>query len=202
MKSFLQLFDRSFGYSRALFAAILGAVMVIWPGTAVRTIIILIGAILILIGAVSLLFSKKPEGEQNRSLLSLNGIATLVFGVVLALFPSFFAGIIMFLFGAILLIVGISEIANLVAVRRETDAPMALFAGPLITTACGVVIFFNPFSTIEWLFIFFGISLLVYAVTEIISTKKIRKIYHQFTAEKKDKNELIEDVEYEEVGKN
>lgn len=199
MKSFLMFFDRSYGYSRAVLAAILGIVLIIWPGTAVRTIIIVIGAVLMLLGAVSLIFSKKPEEGQNRSLLSLNGIASLVFGLILVIFPTFFAGIIMFLFGAILLIVGVSEVANLISVRRETKAPASLFLGPVITTACGIVIFFNPFSTIEWLFIFFGISLLIYALTEFLSTKKIRKIYRDFTASKEKESDLIEDVKYEEV---
>ena len=192
-------FDRSYGYSRAVLAAILGIVLIIWPGTAVRTIIIVIGAVLMLLGAVSLIFSKKPEEGQNRSLLSLNGMASLIFGLILVIFPTFFAGIIMFLFGAILLIVGVSEVANLISVRRETKAPASLFLGPIITTACGIVIFFNPFSTIEWLFIFFGISLLVYALTEFLSTKKIRKIYKDFTASKEKESDLIEDVKYEEV---
>jgi len=199
MKSFLMFFDRSYGYSRAVLAAILGIVLIIWPGTAVKTIIIVIGAVLMLLGAVSLIFSKKPEEGQNRSLLSLNGIASLVFGLILVIFPTFFAGIIMFLFGAILLIVGVSEVANLISVRRETKAPASLFLGPIITTACGIVIFFNPFSTIEWLFIFFGISLLIYALTEFLSTKKIRKIYRDFTASKEKESDLIEDVKYEEV---
>lgn len=199
MKSFLMFFDRSYGYSRAVLATILGIVLIIWPGTAVRTIIIVIGAVLMLLGAVSLIFSKKPEEGQNRSLLSLNGIASLVFGLILVIFPTFFAGIIMFLFGAILLIVGVSEVANLISVRRETKAPASLFLGPVITTACGIVIFFNPFSTIEWLFIFFGISLLIYALTEFLSTKKIRKIYRDFTASKEKESDLIEDVKYEEV---
>lgn len=199
MKSFLMFFDRSYGYSRAVLAAILGIVLIIWPGTAVKTIIIVIGSILMLLGAVSLVFSKKPEEGQNRSLLSLNGMASLIFGLILVIFPTFFAGIIMFLFGAILLIVGVSEVANLISVRRETKAPVSLFLGPIITTACGIVIFFNPFSTIEWLFIFFGISLLVYALTEFLSTKKIRKIYKDFTASKEKESDLIEDVKYEEV---
>lgn len=199
MKSFLMFFDRSYGYSRAVLAAILGIVLIIWPGTAVRTIIIVIGAVLMLLGAVSLIFSKKPEEGQNRSLLSLNGMASLIFGLILVIFPTFFAGIIMFLFGAILLIVGVSEVANLISVRRETKAPASLFLGPVITTACGIVIFFNPFSTIEWLFIFFGISLLIYALTEFLSTKKIRKIYRDFTASKEKESDLIEDVKYEEV---
>ena len=50
----------------------------------------------------------------------------------------------------------------------------------------------------EWLFIFFGISLLVYSLTEFFSTKKLRKIYKDMT-KTSEAEKLIEDVEYEEV---
>lgn len=198
MKSFLMFFDRSYGYSRAIIAALVGIVLVIWPDAAVRTIVIVIGSIFLLLGAVTMIFSKKPEEEKSRPFLSINGAITLVFGLVLVIFPTFFVGIIMFLFGAILLIIGASEVAALISSRRETNAPASLFIGPLITTACGIVIFFNPFSSMEWLFIFFGISLLVYSLTEIISTRRLRKIYKDM-AKTSEAEKLIEDVEYEEV---
>ena len=63
MKSFLMFFDRSYGYSRAIIAALVGIVLVIWPDAAVRTIVIVIGSIFLLLGAVTMIFSKKPEEE-------------------------------------------------------------------------------------------------------------------------------------------
>lgn len=199
MNSYLHFFDRSYGYSRAIVAALVGLVLVIWPDTAVKSIVIVIGSVLLLLGAVTMIFSKRPEEDRNRSILSINGAITLIFGLVLVVFPAFFVGIIMFLFGAILLIVGISEVAALLSARNETNAPLSLVAGPIITTLCGVVIFFNPFSTMEWLFVFFGISLLVYSLTEFISTKKLRKIYKDMADTKASTSNLIQDVEYEEV---
>lgn len=199
MNSYLHFFDRSYGYSRAIVAALVGLVLVIWPDTAVKSIVIVIGSVLLLLGAVTMIFSKRPEEDRNRSILSINGAITLIFGLVLVVFPAFFVGIIMFLFGAILLIVGISEVAALLSARNETNAPLSLVAGPIITTLCGVVIFFNPFSTMEWLFVFFGISLLVYSLTEFISTKKLRKIYKDMADIKASTGNLIQDVEYEEV---
>lgn len=199
MKSFFTFFDRTYGYSRAIISAILGTVMVIWPDSAVRTIIITIGAVLMLLGAITFIFSKRPDENTNRSILSINGVSSLIFGLVLVIFPSFFAGIIMFLFGAILLIIGLSETATLISARKENQVPFSLFIGPLLTTICGVVIFFNPFSTIEWLFIFFGAALLMYSLTEFISTRKLRKIYQSTAKSKGEGEDLIQDTEYEEV---
>jgi uncharacterized membrane protein HdeD (DUF308 family) len=199
MKSFFTFFDRSYGYSRAIISAIIGLVLVIWPDTAVKSIVIVIGAALLLMGAVTMIFSKRPEEDRNRSILSINGAVSLIFGLVLVVFPTFFVGIIMFLFGAILLIIGIGEVASVLSARNETNAPLSLITGPIITTLCGVVIFFNPFSTMEWLFVFFGISLLVYSLTEFISTKKLRKIYKDMADTKASTGNLIQDIEYEEV---
>lgn len=199
MKSFFTYFNHTYGYSRAIIAALFGLVLIIWPGAAVKTIVIVIGSILMLLGAVTMIFSKKPEENQNRSILSINGAISLIFGLILVIFPGFFVGIIMFLFGTILLVIGVSEVAGAVSARKEANAPLSIFVGPLITTACGIVVFFNPFSTMEWLFIFFGISLLVYSLTEFISTRKLRKIYKDMAAAKTQDEKLIQDVEYEEV---
>lgn len=198
MKASTLFFGRSYGYPRAILALIMGIVLIIWPDTAVRTIVIVIGTVIMLLGALSMIFSKEPNDGQSRSLLSINGIVSLIFGLVLILFPTFFVGIIMFLFGAILLIVGVSGIAGLISAKRTAQVPWSLFIGPLVTTGCGVVMFFNPFSTIEWVFIFFGISLLLYAISELFSTVKIGKIYRDMAA-KGESEKLIEDVEYEEV---
>lgn len=199
MKASAIFFDRSYGYSRAILALILGVVLIIWPDTAVRTIVIVIGTVIMLLGALSMIFSREPsEGQGGRSLLSINGITSLIFGLVLILFPTFFVGIIMFLFGAILLIFGVSEIANLISAKKRASIPASLFIGPILTTGCGVVMFFNPFGTIEWVFIFFGISLVLYAISEISSTRKIRKIYKDMEAAINE-DKLIEDIEYEEV---
>ena len=73
-------FDRSYGYSRAIIAALVGIVLVIWPDAAVRTIVIAIGSVFLLLGAVTMIFSKKPDEGKNRSFLSINGAITLVFG--------------------------------------------------------------------------------------------------------------------------
>lgn len=199
MKSFFTYFNHTYGYSRAIIAALFGLVLIIWPGAAVKTIVIVIGSILMLLGAVTMIFSKKPEESQNRPILSINGAISLIFGLILVIFPGFFVGIIMFLFGTILLVIGVSEVAGAVSARKEANAPLSIFVGPLITTACGIVVFFNPFSTMEWLFIFFGISLLVYSLTEFISTRKLRKIYKDMAAAKTQDEKLIQDVEYEEV---
>lgn len=199
MKSFFTYFNHTYGYSRAIIAALFGLALIIWPGAAVKTIVIVIGSILMLLGAVTMIFSKKPEENQNRSILSINGAISLIFGLILVIFPGFFVGIIMFLFGTILLVIGVSEVAGAVSARKEANAPLSIFVGPLITTACGIVVFFNPFSSMEWLFIFFGISLLVYSLTELISTRKLRKIYKDMAAAKAQNDKLIEDVEYEEV---
>lgn len=194
----MKVFGTSYGYYRAALALILGVILIIWPEEAVNIIISVIGAGVLIFGGVSMLFSMKLKEAGEKPLITMNGLVSVVFGIVLILFPTFFAGIIMFLFGAILLLVGITECANLLSLRKLSSIPLALFIGPVFTTLCGIFIFFNPFSSTKWLFIFFGATLLVYAISSLITTKKVNSIFKEETKEEI-KEKLIEDVDYEEV---
>lgn len=176
MNPFYAFYDRSYGYTRAIITFVLGIVLIIWPDVAVKTIIIILGALIMAAGIASLVISYKGKWKQEKvPLVTLNGLVDIIFGLVLILFPTFFAGIIMFLFGLLLLFFGISAIISLLHTRKSTKFSMSFYIGPIITTICGVIVFFNPFSTVNWLFIFFGISLLIYSLSEFVSTGAIRR---------------------------
>ena len=150
--------------------------IVIWPGVAVRTLVMVIGAFLIAAGAISFIASygdRKAEGQSP--LLILNGLVSIVFGLILIILPDFFVGIIMFLFGAILLLFGVMQIVNIINVKREIKVPLSVYIVPILVCLCGIVIFFNPFNSLKAIFIFFGVVLIVYGISEIVSTFSFRR---------------------------
>lgn len=197
MKLFFAFYDRSYGYVRAIIALVAGIVLIAWPDTAVKTIIVILGAFLMAVGIVSVVLSNIGKWKTEKTpLLTMNGLVDIVFGLVLVLFPTFFASIIMFLFGLLLLLFGLGELISLFQSRKVTDIPVTFFIAPIITTACGLIIFFNPFSTMEWLFIFFGIVLIFYSITQFVSTYSVRSKIH---AIKKEEAKIIQDVPFEEV---
>lgn len=181
------------GFIRAAVALVLGVLLIIWPDSAVNTIVIVIGASLIASGISSLVLAFKTQKEDAKAnMMYVNSIINFIFGLLLVLMPSFFISIIMFLFGAILLFFGIGQLISLSRVRQFSPLPWFFYIAPVAVLICGVVIFFNPFKTMTALFVFFGFVLVFYAVSEIISTIRIRVVL-------KNEEKLITDVDFEEV---
>ncbi len=171
MKAFNIFFDRSYGYIRALITLICGTLIVIYPGIIEKTIIITIGIGLIVIGLISIAQSNTKKAQsQYSSIFLFNSIMNILFGVVLLVFPSFFSGLIWFVFGLLTLLFGIGELSSLIHYRKIRPLKLIVFIPSIITTICGVVILFNPFETRNILYIFFGIVLIFYGISELISS--------------------------------
>lgn len=176
MKIFSTLFSPAYGIIRAILALALGVVMVVWPGTAIETVIRVIGAVLVVIGGISLALSYTEREEGHTNIMSFNGIFDVVFGLLLIIFPAFFAGLSMYLFGAVMLIFGVGQIVNLIAVRKKVTIGTVWFVLPFVVAVCGVVVLFMR----QWqgqpiLYLVFGIALIVYAFTEVVISLKARK---------------------------
>ena len=169
-------FDRSYGYARAIVALIGGLVLVIWPEQVKNYSMYILGALILLIGIVNIaLYYTGKWKREKTSLLMLNSIVDIAFGLVLLIFPSFFINFIMFVFGLVLLIFGLGDIVNLVRTSRVAPIPWTVFIGPSLTVIIGVIMFFFPGKAGNWLFILFGAGLLLYSVSEFASTYIIRK---------------------------
>jgi|SRR5574344_1193270 membrane protein HdeD len=197
MNPFFAFYDRSYGYSRAIITLVAGLLLVSWPDAIAKTIVIILGSFIAAVGIVSLVLSFLGKWKKEEaSLISMNAIVDIVLGIVIIIFNQFFASIIMYLFGILLLIFGLSEIISLLQTLRTAKVNWSLFIGPAITTICGIIVFFNPFKTLQWLFVFFGISLLIYSISEFIATYKVRKALKDL---KPEKNPIIEDTTAEEV---
>mgnify|MGYP003208879466 CR=1 FL=1 len=176
MKSANVFFDRSYGYARAIVALVGGLVMVVWPEAVKNYIMIILGALILAVGVVTLIMSYTGKWRKEKvPLLLLNSIVDIAFGLVLIIFPKFFTDLIMFVFGLILLVFGLGEIINLFRTARVVRVPWPLFIGPAITLILGVVMFFFPGESGNLLFILFGSTLLLYAVSEFASTYTIRR---------------------------
>lgn len=176
MKSANVFFDRSYGYARAIVALVGGLVMVVWPEAVKNSIMIILGALILAVGVVTLIMSYTGKWRKEKvPLLLLNSIVDIAFGLVLIIFPKFFTDLIMFVFGLILLVFGLGEIINLFRTARVVRVPWPLFIGPAITLILGVVMFFFPGESGNLLFVLFGSTLLLYAVSEFASTYTIRR---------------------------
>lgn len=161
---------------RIVCALIIGLVLVLWPDVAVQYLVITLGVLFLIPGLISLIsyFGSKPEEGVSRR-FPIEGTGSLLFGLWLIIMPAFFADVLMFLLGFILILGGVQQIASLSMARRWTIVPGAFYVVPSLILLAGIVALFNPTGVRNTAFMIIGISSLVYAVSELINWFKFTR---------------------------
>lgn len=204
------LTNRGYSIIKGLAFTALGIALLLWPASMLDTIVQLIAAFMILTALGSMLYMHKQKKEREAdgesegksfisSFATMNVLFNIIFGTLIFLFPSFFVSILVFLFGFILLFLGLSQFANLFLSGRYVKTPAVLYLLPAIITICGIILFFQPFTAKDVLTMFFGACTAAYGITELVSVWIFRKV--KFTPDGKfirPKDNVME-AEYEEV---
>lgn len=162
---------------RILFALVIGLVLVLWPNTAASYIVITIGVAFLIPGVISLFsfFGRKRSEHEPAPRFPIEGIGSLLFGLWLIVMPEFFADVLMFLLGFILIMGGVQQIASLSMARRWTPVPGIFYLVPSLILIAGVIALFNPTGARNTAFIIIGISSLVYSLSELINWFKFAR---------------------------
>mgnify|MGYP000783131958 FL=1 len=157
---------------RILFALVIGLVLVLWPNTAASYIVITIGVAFLIPGVISLFsfFGRKRSEHEPAPRFPIEGIGSLLFGLWLIVMPEFFADVLMFLLGFILIMGGVQQIASLSMARRWTPVPGIFYLVPSLILIAGVIALFNPTGVRNTAFIIIGISSLVYSLSCLLYT--------------------------------
>ena len=138
-------------FLRTICALIIGLVLVMFPNEAGDYFVITIGVVFLIPALLSIIGYFAMSAEERRR-LPIEGIGSLLFGLWLIIMPGFFADLLTFVLGFILVLGGVQQIASLSAARRWM--PVALF---------------NPTGVRSTAFIIIGITSIVYAVSELIN---------------------------------
>lgn len=157
-------------------ALIVGLVLILWPDVAIDYIVITIGVLFLIPSLVVLIGYFTTKSEQNVSRrFPIEGVGSLLFGLWLVIMPGFFADLLMFLLGFILIMGGVQQLASLSMSRRWMSVPMGFYVMPVLILIAGVVALFNPTGVRNTAFMIIGISSLAYAVAELINWFKFTR---------------------------
>lgn len=178
MKFGFYVTNRTSSLVRGVITIALGACLLCWPGFTAGLIVKLIAGFLLAIGCVTL-FSAVAAASRTSSpiplLVGVNVAVYMIFGLLVFLFPNFFLGLIAFLFGAVLLVAGGSQILGLYNSSRYTQVSGGLYIVPALITLCGIALFFSPKASTQMLTMIFGGAVLLYGVSELVAVWKLRK---------------------------
>lgn len=162
---------------RILFALVIGLVLVIWPNAAASYIVITVGVAFLIPGVISLFgyFGRRRVENEVTPRFPIEGVGSFLLGLWLIIMPEFFADVLMFLLGFILIMGGVQQVASLYIARRWMSVPTAFYLVPSLILIAGVVALFNPTGVRNTAFIIIGISSLVYSISELINWFKFMR---------------------------
>ena len=189
------------GLLRAVVAIVLGVIMVSFPGSSLVVIVKILAAFLIASGLVSLVFGIVNRQNGGLALMITNTLVDIILGILIFMFPAEVASIVMFLLGLLIMFFGIFQIV----------VGIWTFLLPVLCAAGGAMVMFHPFGLGSVITLVAGIALLVYGVSELMATWKMRKAMKEYeihysaggrTDRGQDSGDRIEvkDVDYEKVG--
>lgn len=161
----------NYSLMRIICALIIGLLLVLFPAQAGEYFVLTLGVVFMvpsLIGLISYLV-QKPE---NRRRFPIEAVGSLLFGLWLVIMPDFFADLLTFVLGFILVMGGVQQIASLMVARSWMKVPGGFYVVPLLILIAGVVALFNPTGVRSTAFIIIGVTCLVYALSELVTWMK------------------------------
>ena len=168
---------KSFNYAvlSSICALIIGLLLVVWPGQAIIYLVLTIGVLFLLpglFGLVSYVLTARKRKEAGYSVpFPIIALGSTLFGIWLIVMPDFFVTSLMYVLGVLLVLAGVSQLANLAAARSSVHVPWGVYVIPLLVLVAGLVVLFDA----EVPFIILGCSSIVYALMDLFRLFKYRR---------------------------
>lgn len=207
----------TFGYSnkmtgpvRALIAIAAGVLMIVYNEQAMNLVVKIIAAFLLASGFVSLAVGLKKKNDSTSKLMNFNAVVDILIAAFLFLFNGFVANLIIYLIGFVLLGFGIFQLVALISANKVAKVGLWSFVFPVLVIGSGAFLLFNPEFTKASISMVAGIALLIYGVSELLSSWKMKKAIDEYEISRMPQEQPsqqtqdsvpVKDVEYEKVDK-
>ena len=196
------------GLIRALTAIAIGVVMVLSKTNALELVVRMIAAFIIASGIVSAFVGYRNKANGTMSLMGFNAVVDIILGVLLFMFPGFVAGLLIYLIAFILICLGLFQIASLFSANRVMKVGLWSYVLPFLVLAAGIFLITKPAFVGEAIGVVAGACLIVYGVSELLSSWKMKKAIDEYEIHQTGASQPVQpenpmtdvkDVEYEKV---
>ncbi len=165
--------------TRAAAAIGIGLVMV-FGANAPTLVVKIIAVLLIAAGVVSLVYGLIKNKETGiYQLLIANAVLDVVVGLLLFFNPQWIAGIIVYAIGVALILFGGLQLVALAGAMSLLGAGVSSLILSILAVVGGAFLLFNPF-TIGVMSVIAGCLLILYGVSELISTFRMGKAKEEY----------------------
>lgn len=157
----------------AILALIVGIVMVFFSDLALETVVLVIGILFIATGVFNLIIEMNRKDEKGRKRISPIGVlataGTGILGILMVCTPHTMINLIIYLFAAAFILLGVYQICSLAFFYRPVTFPFWFFILPALLVITGVVIcIIGPSAVAQTMTLITGIALIVYAIASFI----------------------------------
>lgn len=196
------------GLLRAAAATAIGIVMVVSKTDAMVLAVRIIAAFLLASGLVSLFVGYKNRQNSQMPLMGVNGVVDILIALLVFAFPHVVAGLIVYLIGFVLIGFGLFQLVALASANKVMKVGMTAFVMPVLVLAAGAFLLARPAFLGTAVGTVAGAALIVYGVSEFLSSWKMRKAMdeyeiHQTKTEDAKPDDIpsvqVKDVDYEKV---
>lgn len=149
-----------------------GFLVMLHPGGSMNVAVRILGIVLVAYGLIAAggYFVKKTNHSASRLIA---GVLSLIGGIVVLAGPQFVISVFPIVAGVVIALGGLRDLLDSLAMKRDGQAFWKIaMAFSLITIAFGILIFANPFGTMETVVTLLGIALLYNGVTGLFTIIK------------------------------
>jgi uncharacterized membrane protein HdeD (DUF308 family) len=180
-------------FVQAILTLIMGIGLVNYADLAPSFMVQALGLLFIIPGLVTAIGAFAVRGKTALMLPSVVGTGSVIFGVILLIFPSLFISILMYLLSILLIIAGVLQMLKWINISKKgMNVHWIFFLFPIATLITGVFILSNPLSVASLPFQIIGYAAIVYALIEIIIA--IRSYFFLRTLKKEEANMQLEQL--------
>jgi uncharacterized membrane protein HdeD (DUF308 family) len=156
---------------RGVIAILFGLAALLRPGIALAALILLFGAYALVDGVFAIVgVFRGTRAGTPRWLLLLEGVVSILAGLIAFIFPGLTAIALLYLVAAWAVVTGLAEIATAIRLRQEIQGEWALILGGILSVLFGLLLAVLPgvgILSLIWLIgayaVVFGVLLLITA---------------------------------------
>lgn len=172
---------------RSVCLLIVGMLLVWCSDEAPKWLVQGVGVLLVIPGVVSLLsLLRKDKTRRELLLYPVVGVVTVVFGILLIFWPSFFVRASMFVLAALLIILGAHQVYSRWRMQKMgIEINGATFLLPVLIIGAGIFVLVYKELAAALPFILLGAAYIVYSLFElwsVISLVKYQKLHPETAA--------------------
>jgi uncharacterized membrane protein HdeD (DUF308 family) len=165
---------------RGIAAVLFGVAVLLWPGIALTSLVLLWGAYAVVDGLFAIVAGIQGRPEvSNRWLAVLEGVVSIIAGVIAFIWPGITAVALLYVVAAWAVITGILEVIAAIQLRKEITDEFWLGLSGALSIVFGALLFIYPGSGMLSLLWMLGIYSIVFGVATIFLSFRLRGETHQ-----------------------